>query len=352
MTNSTQTQGKFNLNGAIEAILDTLDKERERDVIGRRFGLNGSKETLEQIGETYGITRERVRQLEKSIIFKLQNAAETDLPFIDEFQIELFKYLKANGNITTMKQLAKHFGNSESLSARLKVAFLTNLLPDLIILDDSDDYHHSVAHPEFEKLPEIKARINHVVKTINDNKKPMTIEEIHSSMPSRPKEHVESLIKSSKKLTSFKDTWGNVKWPSVNPKNIRDKIYLVLKENKKPMHFSAITNSVDEADFKKKKVTNQAIHNELIKDDRFVLIGRGIYALEEWGYKKGNVTDIIKQVLVEAGEPLNRDEIVRRVLRSRQVKATTILLNLQSQPYFERVDRGVFSYNKSLDKSA
>ncbi len=352
MTDSSQPQSKLDLNQAIKAILDTLDKERERDVVSRRFGLNGPKETLEQIGETYHITRERVRQLEKSIIFKLQNAAETDLPFIDDFQSELFSYLKSNGNIATMTDLAKHFGLKGDLSDKLKVSFLTALLPDLIILDDSDDHHHSVAHPELEKLPEIKARISHIVKTINDNKKPMTIEEIHSSMSSHPKEHVESLIRSSKKLTSFKDTWGNVKWPSVNPKNIRDKIYLVLKENKKPMHFSAITNSVGEADFKKKEVTNQAIHNELIKDDRFVLIGRGIYALEEWGYKKGNVTDIIKQVLIEAGEPLGRDEIVRRVLRSRQVKATTILLNLQSQPYFERVERGIFTYNSEKDKAA
>ena len=125
-----------------------------------------------------------------------------------------------------------------------------------------------------------------------------------------------------------------------------------MKENGKPMHFSAITEAVEKAGFQKKKVTNQAIHNELIKDDRFVLIGRGIYALTEWGYKKGNVSAIIKQVLIEAGEPLERDEIVRRVLRSRQVKATTILLNLQSQPHFERVGRGVFTYNKDLDKSA
>jgi predicted Zn-ribbon and HTH transcriptional regulator len=349
---SDTSQSKFDLNKAIEAILDTLDKERERDVISRRFGLSGSKETLEQIGETYGITRERVRQLEKSIIFKLQNAAETDLPYIDEFQTELFDYLKAHGNITTMKQLAGYFGKKGDASDKLKVSFLTSLLPDLIILDDSDDHHHSVAHPEHEKLPEIKARINHVVKTVNDNKKPMTIEEIHTSMSSHAKEHVESLVQSSKKLTSFKDTWGNVKWPSVNPKNIRDKIYLVLKENKKPMHFTAITEAVSQADFKKKQVTNQAIHNELIKDDRFVLIGRGIYALEEWGYKKGNVTDIIKEVLIDAGEPLNRDEIVRRVLRSRQVKATTILLNLQSQPYFERVERGVFTYNPEKDPEA
>jgi predicted Zn-ribbon and HTH transcriptional regulator len=342
----------FNLDAAIEAIVDTLDKDRERDVIRRRFGLNGPRETLEQIGETYGITRERVRQLEKSIVFKLQNAAETDLPYIDEFQVELFNKLKNSGNIATMTDLAKYFGKKGDKSDKLKVIFLTTLLPDLLILDDSDDHHHAVAHNEGQTIPEVKAKISHIVKSINENKEPMTIDEIHAKMESHPKEHVEALVKTSKNLMSFKDRWGNVRWPSVNPKNIRDKIYLVLKENGKPMHFSKITEAVEKAGFKKRKVTNQAIHNELIKDDRFVLIGRGIYALTEWGYKKGNVSAIIKQVLIDANEPLERDEIVRRVLRSRQVKATTILLNLQSQPYFERVGRGVFTYNKDLDTKA
>lgn len=349
---SDQPQLKFNLNAAIDAILETLDKERERDVISRRFGLKGPKETLEQIGETYGITRERVRQLEKSILFKLQNAAETDLPYIDEFQKELFDYLKASGNISTMTDLAKYFGKKGDKADKLKVVFLTTLLPDLLILDDSDDHHHAVAHHEGQTIPEVKAKISHIVKTINEGGEPVTIDEIHAKVPAHSKEHVESLVKSSKHLVKFKDTWGNAKWPSVNPKNIRDKIYLVLRENGKPMHFTKITEAVETAGFKKKKVTSQAIHNELIKDDRFVLIGRGIYALKEWGYKKGNVSDIIKEILVEAGEPLERDEIVRRVLRSRQVKATTILLNLQSQPQFERVGRGVFSYNKDLDKEA
>ena len=67
------------------------------------------------------------------------------------------------------------------------------------------------------------------------------------------------------------------------------------------------------------------------------MIGRGIYALDSWGYSKGTVTDAIKEVLEKAGEPLHREEIVRRVLESRQVKETTILLNLQSKPQFKRI---------------
>ena len=73
------------------------------------------------------------------------------------------------------------------------------------------------------------------------------------------------------------------------------------------------------------------------------MIGRGIYALDTWGYTRGTVSDIIANVLKEAGEPLHRDEIVRRVLDNRQVKETTILLNLQSKPQFKRTAKATYT---------
>ncbi|MDQ5963290.1 MAG: hypothetical protein QG629_372, partial [Patescibacteria group bacterium] len=150
----------------------------------------------------------------------------------------------------------------------------------------------------------------------------------------------------SKKLATLNGRWGLVKWPTVNPKNIRDKIYVILSENGKHMHFNEIAESIKASDFKRKDVTTQAIHNELIKDKRFVLIGRGIYALKEWGYSKGTVADIIADVLKDANEPLHRDEIVKRVLKSRFVKETTILLNLQSKPQFKRVAKATYELSE------
>ena len=154
---------------------------------------------------------------------------------------------------------------------------------------------------------------------------------------------VRALASLSKQLASLKDVWGLTKWPTVNPKNIRDKIYVILVGNGKPLHFSEIAKAIKTSDFKRKNVTTQAIHNELIKDKRFVLIGRGIYALQEWGYSRGTVSEIIANVLKDAGEPLHRDEIVRRVLKSRRVKETTILLNLQSKPEFKRVAKATYA---------
>ena len=59
---------------SINDILGTVEREREREIIARRFGLFDRKETLEQIGELLGITRERVRQLEKAVLARLKAA--------------------------------------------------------------------------------------------------------------------------------------------------------------------------------------------------------------------------------------------------------------------------------------
>jgi predicted Zn-ribbon and HTH transcriptional regulator len=171
----------------------------------------------------------------------------------------------------------------------------------------------------------------------------MTIEKLHDQLSYEHPNNVRALASVSKLLAHLKESWGLVKWPTVNPKNIRDKIYVILADNKKPMHFSEIADSIKESNFKRKNVTVQAIHNELIKDSRFVLIGRGIYALSSWGFDRGTVADIITDVLKEAQEPLHRDEIVKRVLKSRQVKETTILLNLQSKSQFKRVAKATYA---------
>ena len=159
-------------------------------------------------------------------------------------------------------------------------------------------------------------------------------------------QNIAALASISKKLAELKGNWGLIKWPTVNPKNIRDKIFVILDDNGKPMHFSEIAKAIKDSDFKRKNVTTQAIHNELIKDSRFVLIGRGIYALDSWGYSRGTVADIITDILKEADEPLHRDEIIKRVLDKRQVKETTILLNLQSKSQFKRVAKATYVFEQ------
>ncbi|MDR0591607.1 MAG: hypothetical protein LBG75_03610 [Candidatus Nomurabacteria bacterium] len=350
-SNSTDTNLNI-VNKAIESILNVVDQDREREIIVRRFGLRDRKETLEQIGEMLNITRERVRQLEKAILIRLKMSAEdgkvAELPAAEKLVI---RSLTEMGRVARVSDLAdKIFGRESSTTERAAVAFLGEISDSLTIVHENDYYHQAIGIAEYGDEDTIKQRSDEVVKLIKEAKKPITVEELDEKLDYEHPSHISALASVSKSLTSLNGLWGLTKWPTVNPRNIRDKIFVVLEDAKEPMHFSKISAAIADSNFKRKDVTTQAIHNELIKDDRFVLIGRGIYALASWGYARGTVTDMIEKVLREAGEPVYRDEVVKRVLKNRQVKATTVLLNLQSKPQFKRVGKADYILAEAEDK--
>ncbi len=342
MSDTTQPS-ELDVWTSVKNILNTIDRDREREIISRRFGLYDRRETLEQIGELLGITRERVRQLEKAILARLKAQAETSLPSINEVEKALIKELHDLGRVARITNLSAKMTKENSDRDQAHLAFLAVLAPGISVVDENDQYFHSVGILEYNDTKSIKKNVDGIVDAIEELKQPITINELHTRLSYEHPDHIKAFATISKKLANLKDKWGLLKWPTVNPKNIRDKIYVILQDEGKPMHFSEIARSIRQSNFKRKDVTTQAIHNELIKDNRFVLIGRGIYALNEWGYKKGTVATVITDILQKAGEPLHRDEIIKRVLKNRQVKETTILLNLQSKPQFKRVAKATYT---------
>lgn len=329
----------------VNNILNTIEREREREIVSRRYGLFDRKETLEQIGELLGITRERVRQLEKSVMSRLRASAEAgDLPGLTDFQETLVTKLDSEGKASRIATLSSEItGENSSKIEQSRLSFIAELCPQLIVVNDNDFYFQSTALASVHDEKGIQKTIAAIIDAIKQIGEPTPIDKVADKVGDSDTKHVEALASISKQLATLNGKWGLVKWPTVNPKNIRDKIYVILQQNGKHMHFNEIAEAIKDSDFKRKDVTTQAIHNELIKDKRFVLIGRGIYALKEWGYKKGTVADIITEVLKDAGEPLHRDEIVKRVLKSRYVKETTILLNLQGKTQFNRVAKATYA---------
>lgn len=343
MTQATAT-AQLQTEKLVTEVLSTIDREREREIVARRFGLFDRKETLEQIGEMLGITRERVRQLEKSVVTKLRAASEQGtLPNIAEFQTQVLEILAESGEVSRVSQMTAKLTAEANREEQARVAFLSQLSPKLAVVQEDDNYFYSVSIKTVYDEKALKTKVAGLIETIKKIGEPKAIEDIAKSAGIADPKQAAALASTSKALATLNGRWGLVKWPMVNPKNIRDKIYVILKENGKQMHFNEISAAIKDSDFKRKDVTTQAIHNELIKDKRFVLIGRGIYALKEWGYEKGTVADVIADVLRDAGEPLHRDEIVKRVLKSRFVKETTILLNLQGKPQFKRVAKATYA---------
>ncbi|MSR89407.1 hypothetical protein EXS53_00490 [Patescibacteria group bacterium] len=325
------------LNSLVESALGTLKKERDRDVLRRRGGISTEAQTLEKIGKDMNITRERVRQIEKSALLRLQDKYDSK----QSFTLALNSLISKNGGLISLEGLSQ----ATMLDSILipQVIFLIKINPDIVFVDRNDYYTAIIADAASFKAESIRSIHDDLVETIRDHNKPAKFTNIYKLIDGpHSQETLLEIAKASRHLSQLDGNWGLTSWPEVNPKSIRDKIYLVLKKIGRPIHFSEIADKISVVAANPKKVTTQAVHNELIKDPRFVLIGRGIYALSEWGYRSGTVADIINDILIEEKGPLAKDEIVRRVLARRQVKTTTIVLNLQEKPQFKRIEKGVY----------
>ena len=331
-------------------VLDVIDRPREREVVERRFGLTGAKETLESVGETLGITRERVRQIEKATLIRAKISLDDGKnPAFDAAEIELVKSLHELNRAARIEVLADKLLGASDIKSRGIVSLLAELSEKTVVTSENDRYYPAVVLSNEKDDKTIKRAVDDIVAALKKHGEPVDRDGLFKLVSGyEHPDQVTAMASISKQIASLDGLWGLIKWPLVNPRNIRDKIYIVLKQAGKPTHFADIAAAVKSQNFRRNNVTEQAIHNELIKDDRFVLVGRGIYALAEWGYEAGSITDVIRRIL-EKESPLHREEIVRRVLKIRQVREATILLNLQNKPEFKRVAKAQYALDEAKE---
>src|SRR3990167_4312774 len=127
--------------GAVTKTVANLVKSlsvRNKDIISRRFGLkNGKKETLESIGKSYGITRERVRQIEEFTLTQLSKG--TPNPEVEKYATLAKNILNENGGVMKEKELFKAFSGSDTESVlNSSLVFVLTLDKDLIKFNDKD----------------------------------------------------------------------------------------------------------------------------------------------------------------------------------------------------------------------
>ncbi len=340
--NTTQIQQLENLDDLIQDSLNYLKKDRDRDILIKRHGIDvANSYTLEQIGTQLGITRERVRQIEKAAMSRIQK----EQSFNNQLNQKITEVLTDEGGIITFEDLSNKLKIYPDNKAKL--SFLIKLDPGFNLIDRNDNHDTIVVLGEMYNPSDVALLHEKLITAIKTYGQPDVFDNFAKKIDGPHKSTaLRQLAISSNLISELDSMWGLAQWPEVNPKSIRDKVYLVLNKSHKPMHFSQIAKKISQVEANPKKVTTQAVHNELIKDKRFVLIGRGIYALAEWGYQAGTVADIIESILKEES-PLTKDEIVRRVLARRQVKVTTIALNLQEKPQFERISKATYQLKQS-----
>jgi hypothetical protein len=335
-------QLSFKPKQVVKRLLASLPK-RAKEILESRYGLgrDAERQTLEAIGHRYGITRERVRQIEE---YGLQTIRKSDAFAEAQTELsELEESISSMGAIVSEDELLERFG--KDIGTKNSVHLLLVLGETFFKCKEDDHFCHrwhidkSLAdqiHDSLRKLydsldndallseADLIGRFLDYLKNVNEKYK--------------NDEVLKRWLSLSKRIgRNPLGEWGKSSSANVSVKGIRDYAYLIIRRHGSPIHFREVAAAITKTFGKRAHVATT--HNELIKDPRFVLVGRGLYALTEWGYSAGVVKDVVKRILSKSG-PLTKEEIVDRVLKERYVKTNTILVNLQDTRTFNRLDDG------------
>ncbi|MBU4536829.1 hypothetical protein KJ603_02200 [Patescibacteria group bacterium] len=336
----------FNSKELVQNFLSELP-ERSQEILIRRYGLGNSvkKHTLEAIGQKYGITRERVRQIENHSI---KNIIKSDsFNNSEKYFNELLEIIEQIGGIAAEKNLLEQLSSDDTEQNHIHFLFVVG-----------NPFYKEKGNNNFDtRCYTDKKLAGEVIKTL---------ENIHNQfegdqLVTEP-ELLEMVRREAKKIKSRKDIndeqikkwlsiskvinsnpfgeWGLSTSQNIKIRGIRSYAYLIVRQNGSPMHFKEVAKMINE--HFGKNVHTATCHNELIKDVRFVLVGRGMYALAEWGYSQGIVRDVVRDILKKKGR-MTKEEVIEGVLKERYVKENTVIVNLQNSDFFKKHKDGTYS---------
>lgn len=335
----------FKPKAVTKRLLSVLTK-RGQDVIENRYGLGAKslRMTLDAIGKKYDITRERVRQIENHSLSIIRKSKEY------KDQKDVFSELKAVvfelGGIVSEKDLLKHLAKDQATQNHIH--FLLIIGEEFMKEREDEEFKHRW-HVDSELSKKIHSALRKLYSKLSDDELVLEsdliddfLEEVRDINDKYKNEEVIKrwLAISNKIGKNPLGEWGRTSSPNVNAKGMRDYAFLVIRKHGSPIHFKEVAKAISQYFDKKAHVATT--HNELIKDPRFVLVGRGLYALAEWGYMSGVVKDVIKKIIEKEG-PLTKEEITKKVLKERYVKENTIMVNLQNPKYFKKDSSGRYN---------
>jgi len=319
--------------------------DRAQDVIIGRFGLgtDTKRMTLEAIGKKYKITRERVRQIENYSIANVRKSKEyaKEKAVFDEMK----EIVHTLGGVISEEELLKHFSKDKSTQNHMH--FLLTVGEEFTRSKEDNEFKHRW-HVDRELSTKIHSSLRELYQSLSDDEILLEqdmvekfLENLKDVADKYKNEEIAKRWLALSKLIGKNELgeWGKASSPNINAKGMRDYAFLVIRRHGSPIHFREVAKLISE--LFKKKAHVATTHNELIKDPRFVLVGRGLYALAEWGYMSGVVKDVIRGVIEKYG-PMTKEEIIKKVLKERYVKENTILVNLQNPKYFKKNKEGKY----------
>lgn len=321
-------------------------QDRAYEVIINRFGLGdeADRKTLEAIGEEYGITRERVRQIENAALqtIRKSDSVKEHGPVFSELK----GIIDRLGGVVAEEELFNHIAKDKSTQNHIHLYLV---LGDEFVKHKEDEHFKArwtidqdVADSVHESLKKLYASLGDDELVPEGELVDKFLDYVRDMSDKYKNEEIaRRWLTLSKKINKNPlNEWGRAESSNVKTRGIKDYAFLMMRKHGEPMHFREVADAICKTFGKKTHIAT--CHNELIKDSRFVLVGRGRYALEEWGYKKGVVRDVIRDIIKKEG-PLSKDDVVEHVMKERFLKKNTVLVNLQNPKYFKKNKQGLYT---------
>jgi len=321
-------------------------QDRSSDVIMNRFGLTADarRKTLEEIGKKYNITRERVRQVEEAALAMIK---KSDAYKAEQVVFEELKTLVHSlGGVISESELLSHISPDKSVQNHIHF-YLT--LGDAFKKHREDDHFHARFSVDDEMVEKVHDSLKRLYSSLADEdliSETDMIKKFFDHMKDiaekyKNEEIAKRWLRMSKKISKNPlGEWGKTSSPNIHTRGVKDYAFLIMRKHGSPMHFKEVADAISKTF--SRKTHYATCHNELIKDPRFILVGRGMYALSEWGYKPGIAREVIRDILKKEG-PLSKEAVVERVMKERYFKKNTILVNLVNPKYFKKNKNGLYT---------
>lgn len=347
----------------VDELLEFLPS-KTKSILVARFGLGGEKpKTLEAIGKTLGITRERVRQIEVASFKKLKKIKKSEemSKILEEFELMLEK----QGGFLGIK------GFEQSIFKGKMSLLQENQLK--VILNSHQKFYYKKGNGSlsglwyFKNAEKSVEMVESVYKSIleyfKENEKLVELDTLMEVVVAddfcTADEHtllfgdeyvrnrLETILRSGK-LTGINllNQWGLKSWKLIRPKGVRERAYLVFQKHQKPLHFREITELINKHFDLKRPAIPETVYNAIIHFDEFIAVEYGIYALVEWKLFDEEIKNEIVEFLEreiennanKQGTFVKLDRIVKHVAgkRDKDIKTFVVQANLFDKELFFR----------------
>lgn len=332
--------------------LQTLS-ERNQIVIKKRFGIAGSRETLDEIGEVLGVTRERIRQIERKALKRL--AFRSTYVVVSRVKALGNDVLEISGGVLPEKLAGKRFQEFMELGdvraeGALKLILELNdevsWLPRTRtwVRDDLVDTVIAIQRLLVQLLKDEYAPVS-ALKFLEKFEE-LWLEQTDSHPPSE--QLIMSCVMTDPLLLI--DEQGRVgleKWT----RHRLDEMVLALREIGEPAHYKAIAEKTNLLLPPEQRTTAKNIHAHISRlPEVFVRVGHGVFGLAEWGLSDdGNLANAAARVLREAGKNLHIEEITDRVLETWKARPGSVEAAMVQDARFVDLGSGYYILREQLD---